>query len=105
MRFAGSNIEFNPPTLQSAGKGSSAAAAAGNVNLNQTFGAMREKAPRYDALSATAMDTASKEKIAGWNAQAQVAGAGIGAVDAPGMIRFSPDDTCLTYLAAPPGTL
>ena len=31
--------------------------------------------------------------------------AGIGSVDAPGLINFSPDGTCLTYLASPPGSL
>ena len=77
MRFAGSDISFEPPTLASAGKGSNAAAAAGAVDLNDTFGAMREKAPKYDALSAAAMDTQSKEKIAGWNAQAQIGSAGL----------------------------
>ena len=41
---------------------------------------MREKAPKYDALSAAAMDTQSKEKIAGWNAQAQIGSAGLGAI-------------------------
>lgn len=80
MQFAGSKVSFSPQTLASAGAGTNAAAAAGVVDVNKGFGAMREKAPRYDQLSATAMSNQSKEKQAAWNAQSQVYGAGIGAV-------------------------
>lgn len=71
---------FGPASFASAGKGTGAAAAAGAVDVNKTFGAMREKAPKFDQLSATAMTNASKEKQAAWQAQSQVYGAGIGAV-------------------------
>ena len=68
---------FGPASFASAGKGTGAAAAAGASNVGANFAEMRKKAPKYDALSAAAMETQSKEKIAGWNAQAQVAGAGV----------------------------
>ena len=82
---------FGPTPLASAGKGTGASAAAGAVNVGAAFSAMRTKAPKYDQLSAAAMDTQSKEKIAGWNAQAQVAGAGVqslGQVAASGVSAY-----------------
>jgi hypothetical protein len=77
MRFAGSGISFEPPTLASAGGSTGAAAAAGVVDIGNSFATARSKAPRFDELSAMAMQTNSAEKQTGMNAAAQVTGAGI----------------------------
>ena len=77
MRFAGSGISFEAPTLASAAGGSGAAAAAGVVDVGSSFTTARMKAPKFDELSAMAMQTNSAEKQAGMAASAQVAGAGI----------------------------
>ena len=77
MRFAGSGVSFEAPTLASAGGSTGAAAAAGAVDIGNAFATARSKAPRFDELSAMAMQTNSAEKQAGMTASAQVAGAGI----------------------------
>ena len=77
MRFAGSQVEFGGPGLASAAGGSNYSSAAGAVDLADSFGAQREKAPRYDQLSATAMATQSAEKQAAMNAEGDVMAAGI----------------------------
>ena len=77
MRFAGSGISFEPPTLASAGGSTGAAAAAGAVDIGSSFATARSKAPRFDELSAMAMQTNSAEKQTGMQAAAQVTGAGI----------------------------
>ncbi len=77
MRFAGSQVEFGGAGLASAGGGSNYSGAAGAVDLADSFGAQREKAPRYDELSATAMATQSAEKQAAMNAEGDVMSAGI----------------------------
>lgn len=77
MRFAGSGVSFEPPTLASAGGGTGAAAAAGAVDIGNAFATARSKAPRFDELSAMAMSTNSAEKQAGIAASSQVAGTGI----------------------------
>jgi hypothetical protein len=79
MRFAGSKTgaEFSPISLQSGASGGNYAAAAGVVDLGNSFAAQREKAPRYDQLSAQAMKNASDEKTAAMNAEASVLGTGL----------------------------
>ena len=77
MRFAGSGVSFEAPTLASAGGSTGAAAAAGAVDIGNAFATARMKAPKYDELSSMAMQTNSAEKQAGMAASAQVAGAGI----------------------------
>jgi len=77
MRFAGSGISFEPPTLASAGGSTGAAAAAGAVDIGSSFATARSKAPRFDQLSAMAMQSNSQEKQAGMQAAAQVTGTGI----------------------------
>ena len=77
MRFAGSQVEFGGAGLASAAGGSNYSSAAGAVDLADSFGAQREKAPRYDELSATAMATQSAEKQAAMNAEGHVMSAGI----------------------------
>jgi len=77
MRFAGSGVSFEPPTLASAAGGTGAAAAAGVVDIGNSFATARSKAPKFDELSAMAMQTNSAEKQVGMQAAAQVTGAGI----------------------------
>ena len=77
MRFAGSGVSFEAPTLASAGGGTGAAAAAGVVDIGNAFATARSKAPRFDELSSMAMQANSAEKQAGMQAAAQVTGAGI----------------------------
>lgn len=77
MRFAGSQVEFGGAGLASAAGGSNYSSAAGAVDLADSFGAQREKSPRYDKLAATAMATQSAEKQAAMNAEGQVMSAGI----------------------------
>jgi hypothetical protein len=75
MRFAGSGIDFTP---QGSGVTTgSYSGAAGVVDIADSFGAQREKAPRYDELSATAMQANSAEKRAAMEAEANVMAAGI----------------------------
>lgn len=77
MRFAGSNISFEPQSLKSAGAGTGSAAAAGIVDVTKSFGAQREKAPRYDTLSAAAMNNQSAEKQQAMAAEANTVAAGV----------------------------
>jgi hypothetical protein len=79
MRFAGSrtDVDFKPVSLQSGASGGNYSAAAGAVDLGNSFAAQREKAPRYDQLSASAMANASAEKQAAMNAEASVLGTGM----------------------------
>ena len=73
-RFAG---EFSPIQLSSGASGGNYSAAAGAVDIGNSFAAQREKAPKYDQLSATAMSTQSAEKQAAMNAESDVMSAGI----------------------------
>ena len=77
MRFARSEVDFAPQLLSSAAGGSGAAAAAGVVDVGNSFASMRNKAPKYDQLSATAMANDSAVKQAGMAAEASVMSAGI----------------------------
>ena len=79
MRFAGSrtDVDFKPVSLQSGASGGNYSAAAGAVDLGNSFAAMRDKAPKYDQLSAQAMKNASDEKTAAMNAEASVMGTGM----------------------------
>ena len=79
MRFAGSKMEFQGPTV-TGGPASSSAAAANAVDIGNSFGAQREKAPRFDELSAAAMQTQSAEKRAAMDAEATVMANGINAL-------------------------
>jgi len=76
-RFAGSAVDFTPPTMSSYGGGSNYSSAAGVVDVNNAYGAQREKAPRFDELSSMAMQTQSAEKQAAINAEGDVTAAGI----------------------------
>ena len=74
MRFAG---DFEPIQLQSGRSGGNYSAAAGAVDLGNSFAAQREKAPKYDELSSAAMQTQSAEKRAAMEAEANVMSNGI----------------------------
>ena len=75
MRFAGSAVDFTPtPSGVTTGSYSSAANA---VDLGAGFASMRDKAPRFDQLSAEAMKNQSAEKISAMDAEADVMSAGI----------------------------
>ena len=79
MRFAGSrnDVDFSPISLQSGASGGNYSAAAGVVDIGNSFAAQRDKAPRYDQLSAQAMKNASDERTAAMNAEASVLGTGM----------------------------
>jgi len=84
MRFAGdrTGTSFDPMSLRSAGSAGNYSAAAGVVDAGKTFTSMREKAPKYDALSNTAMQAQSAEKRAAMQAEANVTSAGMQAYGA-----------------------
>jgi len=74
MRFAG-GIDITPqPSGVTTG---SYSGAAGVVDIANSFGAQREKAPKYDELSSAAMQTASAEKRAAMQAEGDVMSAGL----------------------------
>ena len=75
MRFAGSAVDFTAPTTGVTTGGYSGAA--GVVDIADSFGAQREKAPKYDEISSMAMQTSSAEKRAAMQAEADVMSAGI----------------------------
>ena len=79
MRFAGdrTQTEFAPMSLQSGASGGNYSAAASAVDLGNSFAAQRDKAPRYDQLSAQAIKNASDEKTAAMDAEASVLGTGM----------------------------
>ena len=76
MRFAGSNIAFEGPTI-TGGPASNSAAAANAVDIGNSYAAQRQKAPRFDELSAAAMETQSYEKQMAMKAEADVMATGI----------------------------
>ena len=82
MRFAGSQMDIKPMDLRSGASGGNYSAAAGVVDAGKTFTSMREKAPKYDQLSGTAMQTQSAEKRAAMEAEANVTSAGMQAYGA-----------------------
>ena len=80
MRFAGSNVDFTPQSLASASSGGGYSSAADAVDVSDGFEAMRSKSPRYDQLSAYAMQTQSAEKQAAMEAEANVTANSIAAL-------------------------
>ena len=76
-RFAGS---FEPIQLQSGQSGGNYSAAASVVDIGTSFGAQREKAPKYGELSSAAMQTQSAEKRAAMEAEASVMANGLQAL-------------------------
>ena len=80
MRFARSNVEFTPQSLSAAASGGGYSSAADAVDVSAGFEAMRAKAPKYDQLSAYAMETQSAEKRAAMEAEANVTSASLNAL-------------------------
>ena len=80
MRFAGSQVDFSGLSLGSAAGISGAAAAAGVVDIGNSFASQRSKAPRYDQMSATVMANDAAIKSAGMEAEAAVMGTGLQAL-------------------------
>ncbi len=76
-RFAGSEVDFTPASLASAGGGSNYSAAAGVVDVNDALAAQRSKSPKYGELSAYAMKTEADKFNAATAASADVASAGL----------------------------
>ena len=77
MRFAGSDVSFDPQLLQSAGGSGNYSGAASVVDVGDSFLAQRAKAPRYDTLSAEAMKNQAAENVAATEAEAATAAAGL----------------------------
>ena len=83
MRFAassGRNIpDFTPQGLKSAGVTTNAGSAADAVSVGSIYGALRDSAPDYDKIAATAATNRAEERVAAMNAEATMTQAGIGA--------------------------
>ena len=79
-RFAGSAVDFTPPASAAAGSGGGYGAAGGIVDINDSYGVARDKAPKYGDLAQASMETRSQERQAATKASADVTAAGIGAV-------------------------
>ena len=77
MRFAGSEVSFQPQRFS--GSGSGGAGAAGSSTLSETFASTRANAPKYDDIHNVNMQTRSNERQAAMEAEALVAGQGIAA--------------------------
>jgi hypothetical protein len=78
MRFAGSAVDFTPQESNVTAGGYSAAASV--VDINDAYAAQRAKAPKYDEISATAMQAQSAEKRAAMQAESDVTASGIQAI-------------------------
>ena len=83
MRFAassGRNIpDFTPQGLKSAGVTTNAGSAADAVSVGSIYGALRDSAPDYDKITATAASNRAQERVASMNAEATMTQAGISA--------------------------
>lgn len=83
MRFAassGRNIpDFTPQGLKSAGVTSNAGSAADAVSVGSIYSALRDSAPDYDKIAATAATNRAEERVAAMNAEATMTQAGISA--------------------------
>ena len=93
-RFAGSGerggVQFNPFSSRVKSSGGFGAAA-GMTDVAGVFQANREKAPRFDQMSATNIANRGKERSAATAAEARVAGAGIQALGAVRSARITAD--------------
>ena len=83
MRFvasSGKNLpDFTPQGLKSAGVTTNAGAAADAVSVGSIYGALRDSAPDYDKIAATAATNRAEERVAAMNAEATMTQAGISA--------------------------
>ena len=73
--------QFSPGDI-TGGPPSNAGAAAGNVNLGNTFGSLRKNGPRFDDLAATAIANRAQERATVTAVEGQVAAQGVQAYGA-----------------------
>ena len=73
--------QFSPGDI-TGGPASNAGAAAGNVNLGNTFGSLRKNGPRFDDLAATAIANRAQERATVTAVEGQVAAQGVQAYGA-----------------------
>ena len=64
------------------GPQSSAGAAAGNVNLGNTFGSLRKNGPRFDEIAATAIANKARERATVIGIEGDIAAQGVAAYGA-----------------------
>ena len=81
FRPSGAQARIERPQI-TGGPGSNAGAAAGNVNLGNTFGSLRKNGPRFDELSATAIANRAQERATVTGVEGQVAAQGVQAYGA-----------------------
>ena len=79
--FSRSQASFTPPEI-TGGPQSNAGAAAGVVNLGNTFGSLRKNGPRFDELAATAIANRAQERATVTQVEGQVAAQGVQAYGA-----------------------
>ena len=79
--FSRSQASFTPPEI-TGGPQSNAGAAAGVVNLGNTFGSLRKNGPRFDELAATAIANRAQERATVTAVEGQVAAQGVQAYGA-----------------------
>ena len=76
--FSRSQASFRPEPIQlTGGPPSNAGAAAGNVNLGNTFGSLRKNGPRFDELAATAIANRAQERATVTAVEGKVAAQGV----------------------------
>ena len=81
--FSRSQATFRPEPIQlTGGPASNAGAAAGNVNLANSFGSLRKNGPRFDELAATAIANRAQERATVTQVEGQVAAQGVQAFGA-----------------------
>ena len=72
--------DFTPKMFQFSGAPqSNAGSAAGNVNLGNTYGALRKNAPRFDDIGATAIANRAQERATVMAVEGELAAAGVSA--------------------------
>ena len=90
--FRPSRPQFRPEAPEiTGGPPSQAGAAAGNVNLGNTFGSLRKNGPRFDELAATAIANRAQERATVTAVEGQVAAQGVQAYGATKAARITAD--------------
>ena len=90
--FSRSQATFRPEPIQlTGGPPSNAGAAAGNVNLGNTFGSLRKNGPRFDDLAATAIANRAQERATVTAVEGQVAAQGVQAFGATKSAQIQAD--------------
>ena len=80
IRMAGSPVDFTPQSLTAAASGGGYSAAANVVNINDSYKAQREKAPKYDELANQGIVNRSQEKQQAMASTAQTVGQGLASI-------------------------